>query len=77
MLIVAKLPPSADLIERHQMDNKTADAGKLGTQPNNIGQPQGKLGTYTKAPPMDRNHVMEEKGVGTLTQLGFDSKLGA
>ena len=41
-----------------------------------MGIPVGKLGTFRKAPPTDRNHVMEEKGKGELTQLGFNKKLG-
>lgn len=40
------------------------------------GIPTGKLGTYRKAPPSDKNHVMMEKGKGETTQLGFNRKLG-
>lgn len=41
-----------------------------------MGIPKGTIGKYAKAPPMDQNHVAQEKGNGEKNQLGFNKKLG-
>lgn len=53
-----------------------SDLKQLSVPTSKVGQTQGALGTYRPAPSMDKNHVMQEKGVGEVVQLGFNAKLG-
>lgn len=52
------------------------DTDQLSDMDNKIGLPQGKLGTYLKAPKMDKNHIAEEMGPSDVNQLGWTKKLG-
>lgn len=49
---------------------------QLSVPPNKIGQATGPIATYRAAPKMDVNFIAKEKGVGDLTQHGFNKQLG-